>query len=175
MSSHQISSLLSISPRRSFTHSFIDLPPKVTVDVFEGVLQGFFGSGTYPELKHCASDASDAYTDISDAISLIKKWTVDDVIDGLEELGNSMDVLKSALTDCKASEKELADFVAAVEDGFHHPGQVIVHVGEDLIVHGQQIYEEISTAIEDFEGESYRDAGVQIGGALDLLFNGRRL
>ena len=40
---------------------------ETTVDVFEGTLQGFFGSSQFPALKSCANETVDAYDQIADA------------------------------------------------------------------------------------------------------------
>jgi len=142
---------------------------QVTVDVFEGALQGFFSSDEFPHLKACASETADTYEGIKSAIEEIEKLTPSDIKAGLADLGTAMTNLKKALTDCKASEKDVTDFAKALEQGFEHPLSFAFHLGKELLVNGKDIYTEIKTAISDWKAQSYRAAGVQIGAALGKL------
>jgi len=142
---------------------------EITVDVFEGTLEGFFDSSTFPHLKACASEATDAYDQIKDAIAEIEQLTPTSVAAGLKDLGVALKGLKAALADCKASSADIAAFAKAIEDGFEHPLSFIFHIGKELLVNGKEIYTEITTAIADWKAQSYRAAGVQIGSALAIL------
>eukprot|EP00966_Prymnesium_polylepis_P324137 7380228-Prymnesium_polylepis.2 len=133
------------------------------------ILQGFFDSDEFPNLKACASETADAYQEIKSTIEEIEKLTPADIKTGLADLGTAMTNLKKALVDCKASEKDVADFAKALEQGFEHPLSFAFHVGKELLVNGKDIYTEIKTAIADWKAQSYRAAGVQIGEALGKL------
>ena len=144
---------------------------ETTVDVFEGTLQGFFGSSQFPALKSCANETVDAYEQIKDAVE--KLHTGDEsgstIKAGLEDLGTALGDLKNALNDCKASSKEIETFATTLENGFHHPMSFVFHLGKDLIVNGKDIFDEISQAVSLWEKQDYRNAGIQIGEALALL------
>ena len=109
---------------------------------------------------------------IKSAIGELESKSVSGVEQGLKDLGSALDALKTALTDCKASSADIAEFVKTVEDGFKHPLSFICHIGKDLIVNGQDIFSEISQAISLWKSESYRDSGIQIGKALEKLIIG---
>ena len=142
---------------------------QITVDVFEGTLQGFFDSSTFPHLKACASEATDAYDEIKDAIQEIEKLTPADVKTGLKDLGLALKGLKAALADCKASSSDVANFAKAIENGFEHPLSFLFHMGKELLINGKDIYSEVTTAVSDWKAQSYRAAGVQIGAALSKI------
>ena len=144
---------------------------QITVDVFEGTLEGFFDSSTFPHLKECASDAVDSYDDIKAAISEIEQMTFDGVKTGLKDLGLAYKGLQTALTDCKASASDIEIFVKAIETGFEHPLTFLFHVGKELLINHKDIFAEITTAVADWKADSFRASGVQIGKALAKLLN----
>ena len=80
--------------------------------------------------------------------------------------------LKAALTDCKATEGDIEAFVTAMK-AFKSPWDFIYHVGKDLIVNGADIFSEISDAVTQWEAQSYRQAGNDIGTALAQMVIGQ--
>jgi len=143
----------------------------VTVDVFEGALAGFFDSSEFRDLKSCANDTVSAYDEIKAAIDNIEQKTGSSVEQGIKDLGAALTNLKDGLATCKAAEAEIESFVKVIEQ-FKSPAQFAYHVGKDLLVNGKDIYSEITTAVSDWKSESYRDAGIQIGLALNKLLVG---
>lgn len=145
---------------------------QITVDFFEGTIEGFFGSDDFPRLKACASDATDAYDAIKKAIGEIEEETFDSVLQGVKDLGAAYQSLKDGLSKCKAAETDITNFLHAVENGFEHPLSFVYHVGKDLIINHKQIFSEIHTAVSDWKAQSYRASGVQAGIALSKLLDG---
>lgn len=129
---------------------------------------GFFDSSTFPNLKDCASEATDTYTEIKQAIGELEAGSMKA---GLSDLGKALGGLKQALADCKASSADITKFAKAIEDGFEHPLSFLFHLGKELLVNGKDIYAEVTTAVADWKAQSYRDAGVQIGAALAKVLN----
>ena len=62
--------------------------------------------------------------------------------------------------------------ILSVLKEFSSPYSFAFHVGKDLLVNGVNIIHEISAAIDDWDAQSYRDCGVQIGTALNQLLIG---
>ena len=148
---------------------------QVTVDVFEGVLQGFFGSSEFPHLKACASEAENTYEELAAAVGDLEKMTAAGIKDGLEEMATALKGLKTALADCKASSADLEKFAATVEHGFAHPLSFLFHLGKELLVNHVDIFREVSAAVADWKAQSYRAAGEQIGAALGELLEHEQL
>jgi hypothetical protein len=143
---------------------------EVTVDVFEGVLEGFFSE--FSDLKKCAQDSTSAYENIKDGITDLDSGDASGVKKGLGELGTALDSLRHALPDCKAAAHEIESFGKVVENGFKNPLSFVFHVGKDLIVNGKDIYGEIASSVQLWKQQSYLDSGVQIGKALEKLLVG---
>ena len=139
---------------------------KITVSLFEGVLQGFFTSGDFPHIKECVADGNETYHRLEKAIDELEAKSMEA---GIHDLGVAITDLKTALTTCKASEAEISKLVKAVEDGFKHPLSFLYKVGQELIVNGADILHEIELAVADWKAGKYHDAGLQIGLALSKL------
>ena len=143
---------------------------QVTVDIFEGVLEGFFSE--FSDLKKCAQDSASAYENIKAGISDLDSGHASGVKKGLREIGSALDSLRHALPDCKAAASEIEDFGKVIEKGFKNPLSFVFHLGKDLIVNGRDIYGEITQSVQLWKQQSYLDSGVQIGKALEKLLVG---
>merc|ERR1711924_273120 len=110
---------------------------EVTVDVFEGTIEGFFSN--FKDLKACANDTVTAYDEIHSAIGLIEQSTPSSVLQGIKDLGTALEALKSGLVDCKAASTETTQFVKGFSQ-FKSPLSFAFHVGKDLLVNGRDIY-----------------------------------
>merc|ERR1711990_1127629 len=143
---------------------------EVTVDVFEGTLQGFF-NGAFHDLKACANDTVSAYDDIHAGVGLIYEKTPQSVLSGIKDLGNAMGPLQQGLTDCKAAYGDIQKFVNAFKQ-LENPETFAFHVGKDLLVNGKDIYQEVMAAVQLWQSQSYLDCGVKIGEALNKLLIG---
>ena len=129
-------------------------------------------SASFPDIKSCAGDLETAYDDLSDAIKGFVSDDATEVADGLKDIAGAMTALKAALTDCKATEGDIEAFVTAMK-AFKSPWDFIYHVGKDLIVNGADIFSEISDAVTQWEAQSYRQAGNDIGTALAQMVIGQ--
>ncbi|WZN63776.1 hypothetical protein HKI87_08g53270 [Chloropicon roscoffensis] len=144
---------------------------EVTFDIFEGLVQGFFEYDKYPNLKQCASDITEVYDDLDQAIEDIKEKSVDGVKEGIKLIGESLTEVSNAITDCKGAVEDVENILSVLKE-FSSPYSFAFHVGKDLLVNGVNIIHEISAAIDDWDAQSYRDCGVQIGTALNQLLIG---
>ena len=105
------------------------------------------------------------------AIEDIKEKSVDGVKEGIKLIGESLTEVSNAITDCKGAVEDVENILSVLEE-FSSPYSFAFHVGKDLLVNGVNIIHEISAAIDDWDAQSYRDCGVQIGTALNQLLIG---
>jgi len=144
---------------------------KVTVQVVEGALQGFFDSPDFPHIESCITDGETAYDDLEKGFHELEELTVKSIEAGLKDIGSALQSTKTAMVDCKAVISDVEAFMNAIETGFRHPLSFIFKLGKTLLVNGREIYTEVKTAVADWHSESYRDAGFQIGRALAQVLN----
>lgn len=147
---------------------------EVTMDMFEGVIGGFFAKDA-PDLKSCAGDAESLYSQMDAAIKTMEGAgsTASKVEDGLQEMGNVLLSLSDLIKDCQGAEKEITSLVSTIRSGFTSPMSFLYHMGKDLVVNGVDIYHEIKSAEGAWEQQSYKECGNQIGMALQKLLVGR--
>jgi len=146
---------------------------EVSVDIVEGVLEGFTSSSA-PALKSCASDATNLYNDVDQAISLIEgsESTATKIEKGINILGQALEGIQPLMNDCKSSATQIENLVSTLKNGFENPWSFVYHVGKDLVVNGKDIYNEIMSAVSLWKSQSYRASGVQMGMALNQLLLG---
>jgi hypothetical protein len=143
------------------------------VDIVEGVLEGFTSSSA-PALKSCASDSTNLYNDVDQAISLIEgsESTAKKIEKGINILGQALEGIQPLMSDCKSSATQIENLVSTLKNGFENPWSFVYHVGKDLVVNGKDIYNEIMSAVSLWKSQSYRASGVQMGMALNQLLLG---
>lgn len=148
-------------------------PAEIALDVFKGVALGF-AEDEFPDVSSCVSDLNSTYVDLKAAIEDFEKKTAKGIIDGLQEMGETLVSLVDALRSCKATVDEVEKMVKALEQ-FTSPAAFAYHVGKDLLVNGRDIFQEITTAVSNWKAAQYTDAGKQIGTALAKLIVGNEL
>ena len=57
-------------------------------------------------------------------------------------------------------------------EALKHPKEFAFHVGKDLIVNHADIFQEVSTAIDDFHAQKWEECGKSTGAALSKLLVG---
>ena len=122
----------------------------------------------YPNLKQCASDVYEVYDDLDMAIKDIEEKSVDGVKNGIKLIGESLTEISTAITDCQGAIADVENILNTLKQ-FKTPESFAFHVGKNLLVNGVDILHEVEAAVDDWKAQSYRDAGVQIGTALNQL------
>merc|ERR1712070_782830 len=117
----------------------------------------------------------DEIKDVEDAIHLLEKKNARDVLDGLGKLGSALELLPTAVQKCDDAAKDVKDqapkLLKALET-LKHPIEFAYHVGKDLIVNHADIFQEVSTAIDDYHSQKWEECGKITGAALSKLLVG---
>ena len=111
------------------------------LEVFVGVAIGFFESAI-PDLETCITEPEVVLSDFMQAVTLLEKDDVNDIIAGVKQLGVTLRAVVIALKACKATVLEIEKLEAAVAS-LTTPLSIIVHIGKDIIVNGIQIIKDI--------------------------------
>merc|ERR1719491_1500701 len=109
--------------------------------VVEGVLMGALDA-EFADIEHCIDDGEAVITDLKAAYKHLSAKDAKDVIEGLKDVGKSLFVIKKAMSDCKGI---VTDFTKLGEMAaeFSNPATAVVHIGEDILIHGVDIYHEV--------------------------------
>jgi hypothetical protein len=142
-------------------------PTQDSIDTVEGILVGAFGDDG-KEVVVCVNDGEAIFTDIEAAIKEFQKGGVTNIVSGLYHIGEALEEFPQELKDCEQAEAILAD-IGLIAAEFKNPKGLVIHVGEEVLWHGMDIYKDITGATSDFEDGQYEPAGEAIGDIVKLL------
>lgn len=145
-------------------HAQKDVDVKMLEEIVGGILKGAIDAEGFTDINSCIKDAETVFADAKLAIDDFKKKDVSDVIAGIKEVAELMKVVKNGMQDCSSIKADWEKLVKMISI-FDSPTSFAYHVGKDLMVNGVQIYEEITTAVSDYEQAKWGDFGYQIGQA----------
>jgi hypothetical protein len=126
-------------------------------------------------VQSCIHDSGFVVNNFIEAVRDFESQDAKKILDGLRLLGQGLQVLPDAITECQAAVQEaviLATKLTLVIKDLATPKTFVFHIGKDLIVNGKNIYREINTSVADWKTENYHDFGVQVGKALYDIFVG---
>ena len=131
-------------------------------EIVGGILKGALDAEGFTDIGHCIKDAEEVFADAKIAVEDFKKQDVADIIAGIKEVAELLLVVNKGMKDCShilADWKKLEKMIAI----FDSPTSFAYHVGKDLLINGVQIYDEIETAVSDYEQAKWGDFGYNIG------------
>jgi ABC-type phosphate/phosphonate transport system ATPase subunit len=145
--------------------------------VLVGVLEGFGLTKDLDLMKGCLNETETEVHLVHDAVDLLMKKNAKDAMDGLSKLGMALDGLPKAIQNCSVAAKDVQDLapnlVQALET-LKHPKDFAYHVGVDLWVDHADIFQEIGSAIDDYQKQRWESFGNHTGEALSELLVGKK-
>lgn len=128
------------------------------------------------KLEHfesCIIDVDTIGYDIYDAVEDFEAGDFDSVLDGVARLGDAIEAIADGISECKDAVE--IDWKTLMEMGeiFKHPEDLIVQIGEDILLNRKSIKSDIDAFKADFAAESWEQAGKDIGDAVALVFFGK--
>lgn len=146
--------------------------PIEVAEIAEGTLIGFFNSAGYPDIASCITDAEDVAIDAEKAFNDFSDKSVSGVIQGLKDLGDMVNEIKVAMTDCEQiSDNDWSEITNAV-DTMSNPLKFAYHVGEEILINGVNIYHDIESAQSNWESQKYEAFGENVGDVLEKVLLG---
>merc|ERR1712110_628917 len=127
----------------------------------EGILEGFVAK-EMPSVISCVKDSETTFTDFKKAVQDFEKKSLSGVKNGLHELAQGLESLKSALTDCAGAKKEVENLINAMLS-MRSPWKLVYHIGRDLVVNGRDIYNNVKAAKSNFKSQAWFAFGEDIG------------
>jgi hypothetical protein len=89
----------------------------------------------------------------------------------VKEVADLLKTVKAGMSDCshiKADWEKLEEMAAI----FENPTSFAYHVGKDLLINGVDIFNEIKSAVDDYEAGQWSDFGFQVGEAAAKIIIG---
>ena len=150
---------------------------KLTIDVltiekiFLGVLKGVGAETNLTSIEDCFGDVTTAGSDFVGAVEDFMKEDADDVKAGLKLLGEAIELLPDAMTQCQQAVQD-AERLYQMIANFKDPWSFVYHVATDLVVNGVQIYDDIEAAVQAYQTQDWETFGYNCGYALGLVLIG---
>lgn len=132
--------------------------------IVQGVLFGALDAEGFTDISTCIKDFEQVISDAESAYKDFEQKDVEHIIEGVKEVANLLETVKTGMSDCsslKADWKKLEQ----MEQIFDNPKSFAYHVGKDILINGVEIYNEVSTAIEDYTKEDWAGYGYNLGKA----------
>ena len=132
-----------------------------------GLIFGLIQKDDLPEIQQCLKDGSSLEAEITNAISDISKGDLQDIIKGVQEVGQIIKELPTDLDDCKGMDDDIAK-IEKWASIFAHPTELVTTLTKNLLKNWQGVVADVSKTETDWNNADYYDAGDDIGDILIL-------
>lgn len=139
--------------------------------LFLGVLSGVGEEANMTAVLPCVQDSVTVGADLEAAIKDFMAGDISSVKDGLKLLGQAIETLPDAMTQCGLAEAQIQRIYDLLKS-FTSPLSFAYHVGKDLIVNGVQIYHDIENLISAYHANNWNAVGYSAGHALAEILIG---
>lgn len=140
--------------------------PQGVLEIVEGVLVGLATDVGIQDLVNCITDVETIGEDIYQAVLDFQTKTNDGIKDGLKEMGLALQVIPDAIAQCKSAATNDVQKIKNALAVFEHPITLIYDIGKALLINGSDIFDEINTAISDWNNNEWYNFGLNVGLAL---------
>lgn len=139
---------------------------KAAAEFVVGILAGFEIDVGEQDLVDCVGDIASIVGDIDTSVKDFKEKTPTGIKAGLKEVGLALENIPNTLNTCKKVSLNQADKINEAISVFESPLSLIYHVGEALVLDGNDIYNDVNLGIGDWNKKDYYESGKYFGEAL---------
>lgn len=151
-------------------YTYYGLSLSQVAQIVEGVLQGAL-SAESSDLVSCLGDAETVIGYLNTAFHDLEERTASGTAAGLVALGHALEEVEPIVSDCASITNEWSTIVNWAHT-FTNPISFAMHVGEDILLNGTDIYNDIEDAITSWNSGSYEKFGEDVGDALAKVIVG---
>ena len=127
-----------------------------------GLMYEFIGKDDLPDIEKCLTDESALEQEITNAISDISKGDLDDIIKGVEEIGQIIKELPGDLAECKEIESDVEKLLVWAAK-FKNPVTLVVVLSKNLLLHWKEVEASVKKMETDWTAKEYYNAGEDVG------------
>jgi len=132
--------------------------------IVDGILRGALDAENLTDISTCITDMETVFADTEQAVKDFEAGGATNILAGLKELGNVLQLVETDMKDCSAA-KEDWPRLKALADVFKSPKNFAFHVGHDILVNGKDIFHEIEDSISEYKAENWEQFGLDVGTA----------
>jgi len=148
------------------------LPPDAqdAILLLGGVLDGVAAGVGIANIQNCVTDAEETGYDIYEAVVLFEKEDATDVKQAINNLGQALEVLPSAIKNCASAYEDDATDLENMLAVFENPYTFAYTVGKNLVLNGNDIYGDMAAAMADWDSGNFYSFGLNVGKGLAQTF-----
>ena len=132
-----------------------------------GLISGLVKKDDLPEIQKCLANSESLEVEITNALSDLAKGDIQDVIKGIQELGQILKELPVDLKDCEAISEDVAK-IEAWGQIFLNPVTLMVTLTKNLLANWSAVYTDIEQTNSDYNAAKYYNTGEDIADILVL-------
>ena len=132
-----------------------------------GLIMGFVGKDDLPEIQACLTNAASLEAEITNAVSDFSKGDLNDIIKGIEEVGQIIKELPEDLQTCQDIDSDIAKIEAWAKI-FTDPTKLVITLTKNLLSNWKQVSADVSKVETDWSADNFYDAGDDIASILVL-------
>ena len=150
--------------------------------IAQGAIMGALHTDNIDNIMYCAMNPTNQLDAIKDDLELAvgafskENVGISDIVNGVQGLGRSFEKLGGAVKECDQklhNSREMEIFLEMTEKFTKtSAGDLVFEIGNNMYVHGVDIYRELSAAYTNYYAKEYEMFGRDIGSALALSFIG---
>ena len=140
------------------------------LDVVGGLLEGLADGIALSDIQNCVTDTETIAANLFTAVMQLKNATnPTNAKLAIHDFGVALEFLPGAITNCKSVPQDAAAIEKMIAN-FESPMSFIFVVGKNLVLNGNEIYDEMATAISDWDSQNWFGFGENLGEALAKTF-----
>ena len=148
---------------------------KEITQLLDGFLFGALKTEEVYDMEMCIKEINPLVTDLTTAIADFKDGSYYRITDGIYYLGQFVAQIKTVTKDCPNALREEDKLkLEEMADAFKNPKKLILDAGEDLIINGVEIYQDVKKGITRFDSKDYQLAGQEFGEVAALVLWGKK-
>ena len=141
------------------------------IDVLGGLLAGIADGIAITDIENCVTDTETVAANLADAVMELRDAAnATNAKAAIHDFGMTLEFLPGAITNCKSAATNDAADIAEMIKNFESPLSFIFVVGKNLVLNGNEIYDEMTTAIADWDSQSWFAFGQNLGEAMAKTF-----
>lgn len=136
---------------------------EIAAEMTAGFLDGVSIKADLVDIKECIEDPQDMVADFSAAFQDLKKfYSFSHLRKAFAEIGAAVGKIKNTIHYCPKIGSDISTLETMAQI-FKKPEVLMIHMGQEIIFNGVEIYHEINTAVTDYEAKKYYDFGKFVG------------
>jgi len=141
------------------------------VQVIEGVAIGFFLKDNVKIIDPCIHGFQGVEEEFEQVAQLLLHDGAVGALKALRILSKGLNDMADTVKECGATEEQVEKVLKVLET-FRNPLTFFYRAGKNLLVNGQEIYNELHAAVENWRTEQYRSFGFEVGLAMHKVVLG---